>query len=706
MRKVLILIVIVAICCTTASARMIPMPSLTVPSDTTRYGEDDEEDEAGTASKEPKRPPRDLVVDGYNAINDVMEGRYVPVGETFINKPKWLRNLYVQGGVGMEMITPPTEDYKIAPMRYVQLGVAKNFNKLYTARVMFHGAWGEERYKNLMLSKMGVKVEHLYDLSSYMSGYNPSRLVGLSTILGLGLQSSKMEMAGNAMSVEGHFGFQFRFFTGPKAYITVEPYVGVGGDGMDVSGDRNWRKKDVFYGANINFVYYINNNLSPESHRRLLADQHEHNRMSTDSLMEKWQQPWFIQLSTGPALMQEQPNLSVGKTMGSEIAIAGGKWLSPVIGLRGGLYSRTNVWRQTTPLSTQATGSNTTDYLVDLHNVMVGGRLEAIFNPMGFLKNFYWDAPFGFYLFGGAEMGWLLKTQSERLSCSTTGWGGGINLWYQLSPGLKVFIEPRLMHNDYKVPYTNVEWVKRYSDNYFSLNMGMAVEFRDDARYYEHSYYQEFVDDRLRKIKVGLGGGFHLLQTERTYSGGSSIGLNGLLFGEYHFDRLKSVRLGIEYVTMKRSNLTQFMDYNMDYPEVDYAPVLREGLWDHKYNILLISASGQVDLNYLTMHYQSQQFRLYAFGGPTAVYVTKYQRSLSPNERLMHNHKAEPLDAEKVGFGIGAHLGLKFEYHINTHLTAFFVPTVYTLGSAKMPGVEFTNLKLMETFNIGAQYSF
>jgi len=28
------------------------------------------------------------------------------------------------------------------------------------------------------------------------------------------------------------------------------------------------------------------------------------------------------------------------------------------------------------------------------------------------------------------------------------------------------------------------------------------------------------------------------------------------------------------------------------------------------------------------------------------------------------------------------------------------------LGSAKMPGVEFTNLKLMETFNIGAQYSF
>ena len=704
MRKLLILLMIVAFGCTTASARLIPMPSLTMPSDTTRYGEDDEEDEAGTASKEPKRPPRDLVVDGYNAINDVMEGRYVPVGETFVGK-KWLRNVYVQGGVGMEMIVPPTQEYKITPMRYVQFGIAKNFNKLHSARLVFHGAWGEERYKNLMLSKMGVKVEHLYDLSSYMAGYNPTRLVGLSTILGFGLQSSEMETVGKAMSAEGHFGFQFRFFTGPKAYITFEPYVGIGGDGMDVSGDRNWRKKDVFYGANINFVYYINNNLSPESHRRLLADQHEHNRMSTDSLMEKWQQPWFIQLSTGPALMQAQPNLSVGNTMGSEIAIAGGKWLSPVIGLRGGLYSRTNVWRQTSPTATLST-SNTTDHLVDLHNVMVGGRLEAIFNPLGFLKKFYWDAPFGFYLFGGAEMGWLLKTQSEKLSCSTIGWGGGINLWYQPNPGMKVFIEPRLMHNDYKIPYTNVEWVKRYSDNYFSLNIGLAVEFRDDARYYEHSYYQEFVDDRLRKIKVGLGGGIHLLQTERCYSGGSGIGLNGMLYGEYHFDRLKSVRLGVEYVTMKRSNLTQFMDYNMDYPEVDYAPVLREGLWEHKYNFLLISASGQVDLNYLTMHYQSQPFRLYAFAGPTAVYVMKYQKTLSPDERLMHNHRVEPIDAEKVGFGIGAHLGLKLEYHINTHLTAFFIPTIYTLGSAKMPGVEFTNLKLMETFNIGAQYSF
>jgi hypothetical protein len=148
-------------------------------------------------------------------------------------------------------------------------------------------------------------------------------------------------------------------------------------------------------------------------------------------------------------------------------------------------------------------------------------------------------------------MGWLLKKQTDQLSCSMIGWGGGVNLWYQLTPGTKLFVEPRFMHNEYNIPYTNVDRVKRYSDNYLTLNVGVAVEVRDDARYYSHSYYQEYVEDRLRQIKVGLGGGLHLLQTENAMAEGGGLGLNATLFGEYHFDRLKSVRLGVDFINMK-----------------------------------------------------------------------------------------------------------------------------------------------------------
>lgn len=703
MRRLTVLLLLTMLVIANGMAMSVVMPSQAIPADTTRYGEDTEEDENGTANQGNTHVARDLVVDGYNAINDVMEGRYVPVGETFRNTPKWLRNLYIQGGVGLEQINPPTDDYKISMMRYAQLGVGKNLNKLHSVRAMFHAAWGNQHYKELTLTKIGFKLEHLYDLSSYMAGYNPTRLMSLSTILGVGAQHSKMQLGESGMSFEGHFGLQFRFFTGPKAYMSIEPYVGVGGDKMDVSGERNWRKSDIFYGANVNFVYYINNNLSPESRRRLLDQQNARNRMSVDSLMEKWQQPWFVQLSSGLAMMQDQSNLSMSKTMGSELMLSAGKWLSPVAGFRGSIYSRANVWKN---VAQDVVERDVKTYQVDLHNVTVGARFEAMINPLGFMKNFYWDAPFGCYLVGGVELGWLLKSQSEVLSCSTIGWGGGINLWYQMAPGMKVFIEPRFMHNDYKIPYTNVEWVKRYSDNYLSLNVGMAVEFRDDKRYYDHSYEDEFVNDQLRKIKVGLAGGTHLLQTERGSTSNSGFGYNGSIYGEYCFDRLKSVRVGAEFVNLQRSNLTPYIDYNQEVPEADYAPVERKGMINHKYSFFLFNASGMIDLNYLTMHYQPQKFRLYAFAGPTVVYVMKYTRQLSDTERLMLNHRIEPVDADKVGFGIGAHLGLKLEYRLTNRFSAVFLPTVYMLGTTKMPGIEFSRMKLMETFNLGVQYSF
>ena len=152
-----------------AIARPVVMPSLAAPADTTRYGEDTEEDEDGTFEQRAKHEPRNYVVNGHNAINDVMEGRYVPTGETFLNKNKWLRNIFVQGGVGIEKIDAPTSDWRISPMSYAQLSVGKDFNKLNTARLTLHGAWGTERFKELRLSKYGVKLEHMYNLHSMLN---------------------------------------------------------------------------------------------------------------------------------------------------------------------------------------------------------------------------------------------------------------------------------------------------------------------------------------------------------------------------------------------------------------------------------------------------------------------------------------------------------------------------------------------------------
>jgi hypothetical protein len=239
-----------------------------------------------------------------------------------------------------------------------------------------------------------------------------------------------------------------------------------------------------------------------------------------------------------------------------------------------------------------------------------------------------------------------------------------------------------------------------------TLNLGLAVEMRDDDRYYLHNYESEYVTNRLRKITVGLGGGTHFMQLTKTYSIGTSMGYNGMLFGEYHFDRLKSVRLGVEFIGMKRASETAYIDYNMDYPDQGNAPVERTGMWNHQYQFILASLGGMLDLNYVARNFHPQKLRLYVFAGPTLAYVLKYTRELSELERLKLNHKVEPVDADKVGLSFGAHLGLKLQYAVNNKIGIFLTPTVYWMGNAKMPGIDFTNMKLMETVNLGAQYSF
>jgi hypothetical protein len=79
---------------------------------------------------------------------------------------------------------------------------------------------------------------------------------------------------------------------------------------------------------------------------------------------------------------------------------------------------------------------------------------------------------------------------------------------------------------------------------------------------------------------------------------------------------------------------------------------------------------------------------------------------MNEEERIMEHHQVVPVDADAGKVSFGAHLGFKLQYHWKKHICFHLTPTVYTLISTKMPGVDFTKLRLMETINVGAQYSF
>ncbi|MBR1548910.1 MAG: hypothetical protein IJ637_09330 [Prevotella sp.] len=709
-----------------AAYTLSPLPSLTFPKDTTRYGEDDWDDEYGVVKKDtavhkPRNIAREKAIIAkkmgktqherdsvYDALEYVLEGRHKPLGEDFRTSSSWLKNAFMQVGVGVQKITPPLKTYEFGAMPQIQLGGGKVLNRLSTVRLQGHYAWGYEKTTDDKLEVYGLKADYMYDLSSYFDGYSPTRLMNLSAFVGVGGQYSKKRDE-SGMSGEAHMGLQLRFFTGPHAYFSVEPYMGIGSDQMDVSGKRNWRSTDIFYGINLNYIYFLRSNLSRQSWERMLlaADSSKYDQVSKDGWLESWQQPWFVQLSSGPAMMKS-PELGMGQTLGTEMALSGGKWLSQIIGLRASLFQRTNVWRKVA--SETSAASLRPVYTLDRHNVYQGVRLEALVNPLGFLKTYRWDNQWGLYLAGGFEKGWIKKTQSEPLSCSNFGWGGGINLWYQPEPGLKLFVEPRFMHNEYQIPYTNIDKVKRYGDDNLTISLGVAVEQRD-SRFYSHSFEREFIQDRLRTWTVGGGLGLNFVQTEGGYTGGAKLSYNAMVFGEYHFDRLKGVRLGVEYVGLNRTNMTRYTDYNMstsNNPE-GHAPVELTGLWEHHYGLLLVSPGGMVDMNQLMMDYRPQRLRMSLFAGPTVAMVVRCNSEISPDERVMWDeqpHRVVPLGDAAGKLSFGAHLGFKLQYELKPNLVLHFTPTAYSLITTKLAGVDFTTLKLMETINIGAQYSF
>jgi len=641
------------------------------------------------------------IAKGTNAMDYLLERRYLADGETFTKR--WDDHLFVEAGAGVEQMVPPGAGYKFNALTVAHLGVGKQFSKLHSARVLLNGAFGYQQDKDRLYYRMGVTADHLFSLTSYFDGFKPSRLLDISTVLGVGAQYAKYGRLGRSgTSFDVHMGLQFRFFTGPQGYINIEPYYGLATDKRDLSESRNWRKIDMFYGANVNFIYYLHNNLSPESRQHFIKNRAESNELvAYSTALDSWLQPWFFEFSNGIDFT-DSPTLGLTETMGHNFSISVGKWLSSAIGLRFTGTSSTVTWqKEVTP---EKLSPYQPPYERDFRSCYVGMRGEALFNPLGFSANYNWDSPLGFYLLAGAEMGRIMKYQPGRhLSCNTQAYTVGAHLWARLSDGLQVFVEPRYTNYVYKVPYSNAAWNKCFSDNTYSLNMGLTVS--TTGMKYRRANTAD--DSEMRHIVVGLGGGTNITQTRDGYSGSAGMPFNGMAFAEYHFNRIHSARVAFEYLSISRASLSSFTDYRMDSPESGYAPVNRTGLWNHRYYFGFVSFNYMVNLTNLCNGYRpGRRFELEAYVGPTCNMLFGETATLDSNERLQEGHECRLNNEAKTATKFGFNAGLKLNAHITPRIDAFFSPTIYALRNFGIDGVNFTKLRHIETLNVGVQYKF
>lgn len=629
-------------------------------------------------------------------ILDIPNKRHHNYGNTFTRA--WDDHLFVQVGAGIEQMLSPTENYRFNPLTTLNLGAGKQFDRYHSLRFIVNGGFGYQHDKDYFFARLGGRIDHLFNVSSYFDGYAPTRVVNISTIAGVGYHHSQMQSYRKSHNFEGHVGLQFRFFTGPQGYVNIEPHIGIAQDSYDLSEIRNWRSYDVFYGANLNFIYYLHNNLSPEDKEEYLSRKPRYARSARDkNTLDAWQSPFFVEISNGLNIL-DSPNIDHIGTLGHNMVASLGKWFSPAIGLRMSLSSSNFTWnKERTPASLSPVRPA---YTNKLHSHMYGIGVEAMLNPLGFKKDYSWNQVAGFHFLFGGELGWLTKVQDEKLSCHAESYTAGLQVWAKLHEGLHLFLEPRFASTTYKIPYSNVNWNKRFSDESYSLNLGVSMQLR--AR----KFIEPNTEEENNNLSFGLGGGFTLLTTKSHYKGDKSIKWNASAYATYHLDRYSGARLGLEYLSISDNIMSEYTDYNLEFPEIDYAQTIKEGLWKRTFHVGILSAGYTLNLTNLFTHSDNCRWNLDLYAGPSLAILFGESNKMNEMERKQPNHKYAVKGKAEMNYYIGANAGLNLSYDINKKVQIFLSPTFYAFKKFDIPECMTHKYMILETINAGVQYSF
>lgn len=601
-----------------------------------------------------------------NAMDYILDDFYKPGDESF--GKHWYDNVYLGISGGMEQMKREEYVSQLTPITQASVMFGKLFTPKHSARVSLGGGAGFQKGTGNLYYRGTLKGDYLFSLSTHFNGFNPTRWLDVSLLAGLGGTMSKLSGTKMKASAEVHAGLQFKVYTGPYGSFAVEPYVGMATDAVDLSEGKNWRGYDLLYGLNFNYIFYTDDNLSKESRIRLLQQRLNGDRLIDRYSLSSWRTPWFFEYTIGMTKGDKKTGTDA-TGLGNDMQFSIGRWMSPVIGLRGSVGSKILQWdREVQERTIQTIESNYNSHYVY-------GRVDALFNPFGFMRSFNWDKSYGSYLLFGAELGSIKKYQTNSTVYTTTAasYSTGIHLWYRLSKDLQFFAEPAYCLTYYRLPEDEGIRAKTHEKN-FQLNLGITMLMRSH-RYREPDEFdkvQNFNYRYIRGFSFALAGGIPVLQRRQVnYGNDGCFNYSGMLYGEYRFNHLHGVRVALDLMNL------------------DGREQFSELIFKVNSRMLVTSLNYELNLtNLLSGRFRDRTFQLELFAGVAAGKVisgSKGQTSLFPG-----------LDA-----------GLKVSVPVWKGLSVVAMPTMYILSKSQLPGTNTVglsdNMKIYQTLNIGVQ---
>ena len=671
---------------------------------------EDEDYVMDTVAKFPKN-----TAEGQDVTTKLLENRFRGDSEEFTRK--WYDHVFLEAGAGVYKIVPPTEDAEFAPMTAFHLGIGKVLGRYHTLRFSAEGAVGYQKSIEHPLWKVAGRLDYLFNMTAHAKGYDPARPFEIQFLIGGGVQRTEITGKESRITPEGHLGLQVKLLTGGYGNLTIEPYVSLTADKVDYSA-TNWKHYDILYGVNVNLMHFLRNDLSPRQKKEMAR-----------------KLPWFLQMSMGAVACDgDGCELPLSDSMGEEMSLSVGKWLSPAVGLRGTFSTSSTKYERS---STEADLASFTPSYSQFHSATnTTFRLEAMINPFGFVRNYNWERKWGVHLFGGLGVTRTVRDDEDvtrRLWVTALMYSGGIHLYAKVRPGVNIFLEPRFQKVVYRVPYVNVYRGRICEDNYYSLSMGVSLNLSPAPASAPAPLCPADISPKRGEIlrvaststakdslpfggglgrgafplTVGIAGMMPFAQYQgKCFEGDKGMDYGGKFFAQWHFNRVSSARLNVEYVRLETAEMCDFHD--VTWQGTDEVRRERTGLFSFANDIIIATAAYAVNIPELlsSAGKTTGGSRLDAevFAGIGGALYVAAKPELYSAERLLDGHSASLISLPEKRATFAIDLGVKLAYALTRHVGIYVEPQMYFTGKMQLPGRTLTGVGKLNSIALGVQY--
>ncbi len=305
------------------------------------------------------------------------------------------------------------------------------------------GHWSDN-FNGAHIHTAEASVSYLFNVTSYLGGYKPTRFCNLSVVVGGGYANTGYEgVGGQAGTI--HAGLNVDMKLSQFMTFFVEPLAKAYSNGMAISRAGNWRSwLSAFEGSlGMSFTTPVEEVVLPT-------------------------RKWFLTTVFGTQLQNSfnvYEEMGILNSLGAHINLGAGHYVTDYMAFRGTLSYSRHKWVQYDE--------------VFLYSNYFALRVEAMLDLVAaFDKNK--DRPaVSVVLLLGPELGYMHKDDygEEYLAAPYMGLAGGLQLKFALGKKVRMFLEPHCS----LVPYNGISYDKTTLNDYINyydglINMSLGLE--------------------------------------------------------------------------------------------------------------------------------------------------------------------------------------------------------------------------------------